>query len=106
MTTAPEAKSAAVAAVAAAGLARMLNSSEASTQNRPAWEAENAVMKAEAAASKDYAVFEQRPDLAVFLLQLKALKESLKDRATLILDEKIPPLNLLNTEKTQTPATR
>ncbi len=62
--------------------------------------------EAEAAASKDYAVFEQRPDLAVFLLQLKALKESLKDRATLILDEKIPPLNLLNTEKAQTPATR
>ena len=60
--------------------------------------------EADAAASKDYAVFEQRPDLAIFLLQLKALRESLKDRATLILDEKIPPLNLLSTEKA--PATR
>ena len=60
--------------------------------------------EADAAASKDYAIFEQRPDLAIFLLQLKALRESLKDRATLILDEKIPPLNLLSTEKA--PATR
>ncbi len=55
--------------------------------------------EAEAAASKDYAVFEQKPDLAVFLLQLKALVGSLKDRTTLILDEKIPPLNLLNADK-------
>lgn len=38
-----------MAAVAAAGLARMLNSSEASTQNRPACEAEKAATKAEAA---------------------------------------------------------
>ncbi|MEI6355831.1 MAG: protease modulator HflC [Verrucomicrobiota bacterium] len=55
--------------------------------------------EAEAAASKDYAVFEQKPDLAVFLLQLKALVGSLKDRTTLVLDEKIPPLNLLNADK-------
>ena len=46
--------------------------------------------EAEAAASKDYAVFE---------LQLKALVGSLKDRTTLVLDEKIPPLNLLNADK-------
>ena len=59
--------------------------------------------EAEAAASKDYAVFEQKPDLAVFLLQLKALVGSLKDRTTLVLDEKIPPLNLLNADK---PATK
>lgn len=55
--------------------------------------------EAEATASKDYAVFEQEPGLAVFLLQLKALHASLKDRTTLILDEKIPPLNLLNADK-------
>ena len=55
--------------------------------------------EAEAAASKDYAVFEQKPELAVFLLQLKALVGSLKDRTTLVLDEKIPPLNLLNADK-------
>ena len=55
--------------------------------------------EAEAAASKDYAVFEQNPQLAVFLLQLKALVSSLKDRTTLVLDEKIPPLNLLNADK-------
>lgn len=51
--------------------------------------------EAEAQASKDYAIFEQKPDLAVFLLQLKSLRESLKDRTTLILDEKVAPLNLL-----------
>jgi membrane protease subunit HflC len=55
--------------------------------------------EAEAAASKDYAILEQRPDLAVFLMQIEALKIALKDRATLILDEKIPPLNLLNADK-------
>ncbi len=60
--------------------------------------------EAEAAASKDYVTLEQRPDLAVFLMQIEALKVALKDRATLILDEKIPPLNLLNSDKV--PATK
>jgi len=32
-------------------------------------------------------------------MQIEALKVALKDRATLILDEKIPPLNLLNSDK-------
>jgi membrane protease subunit HflC len=49
-----------------------------------------------AQASKDLAVFEKNPQLAVFLLQLNALKDSLKDRATLILDQKTAPFNLLN----------
>ena len=60
--------------------------------------------EAEAAASKDYITLEQRPELAVFLMQIEALKVALKDRATLILDEKIPPLNLLNSDKA--PATK
>ena len=59
---------------------------------------------AEAAASKDYITLEQRPELAVFLMQIEALKSALKDRTTLILDEKIPPLNLLSGDKS--PATK
>lgn len=55
--------------------------------------------EAEAQASKDYAVFEQKPELAVFLLQIKALKESLKDRATVILDQRTTPFNLLTGDK-------
>jgi membrane protease subunit HflC len=63
--------------------------------------------EAEAAASKDYITLEQRPDLAVFLMQIEALKTALKDRATLILDEKVPPLNLLSGEKAPSaPATK
>jgi membrane protease subunit HflC len=42
-----------------------------------------------------YSVFEQSPELAVFLFQLKALEESLKERTHLVLDPQTPPLNLL-----------
>jgi membrane protease subunit HflC len=55
--------------------------------------------EAESQASKDYAVFEQKPDLAIYLLQIKALKESLKDRATIILDQRTTPFNLLTGDK-------
>lgn len=55
--------------------------------------------EAESQASKDYAVFEQKPDLAIYLLQIKALKESLKDRATVILDQRTTPFNLLTGDK-------
>lgn len=55
--------------------------------------------EAESQASKDYAVFEQKPELAVYLLQIKALKESLKDRATVILDQRTTPFNLLTGDK-------
>ena len=42
-----------------------------------------------------YKVFEEKPELAIFLMQLKALEESLKERTHLILDTQTPPLNLL-----------
>lgn len=51
--------------------------------------------QADAEAEKSYAVFEQNPELAIFLRKLKALEETLKDRATLILDERTPPFDLL-----------
>jgi membrane protease subunit HflC len=49
----------------------------------------------EAEAAKSFAVFERQPDLAVFLLELKALANSLKDRSTLVLDPQTPPFTLL-----------
>lgn len=49
-------------------------------------------------------VFQQNPELANFLVQLRALEEFLKTRATLILDMQTFPLNLLNGGNT-TPAT-
>jgi membrane protease subunit HflC len=47
-----------------------------------------------AEAAKTLAVFQQNPDLAIFQLQLEALKSSLNQKATLILDEQTPPFDL------------
>jgi membrane protease subunit HflC len=52
--------------------------------------------EAELKAQEFYEVFEQKPELAIFLLQLKAMEEALKERTHLILDSQTPPLNLLN----------
>jgi modulator of FtsH protease HflC len=51
--------------------------------------------EADKEASKSLKTFEQNPELAVFLLKLDALEQSLKDRATLILDTRTPPFDLL-----------
>ena len=60
-------------------------------------EAEATAIKgqADAAAAKSYAVFEQNPDLAIFLRDLRALEQVTKDRTTLILDERTRPFNLM-----------
>jgi membrane protease subunit HflC len=50
--------------------------------------------QAQAEAAKSFAVFEQNPELARFLLNLNALEQSLKDRATLIFDNHTQPYNL------------
>lgn len=47
-------------------------------------------------AAKSYAVFNEEPDLAIFLMRLKALENSLKDRSTLILDQQTPPFDMLS----------
>ncbi len=52
--------------------------------------------EAEAAAAKSFAAFKESPDLAVFLLELNALEQTLRDKSTLILDENTRPYNLLN----------
>ncbi|MDB6030835.1 MAG: hypothetical protein JWM16_1173 [Verrucomicrobiales bacterium] len=49
----------------------------------------------DAEAAKSFAVFEQSPELANFLLQLNGLELFLKEKTTLILDQATPPLNLL-----------
>lgn len=48
-------------------------------------------------ASKSLKTFEQNPELAVFLLKLEALELAVRDRATLVLDTKTPPFDLLRT---------
>lgn len=50
----------------------------------------------DAKAAESYSVFQQNPNLAVFLMQLKTLETSTKERTTLILDEQTPPFNMLN----------
>jgi membrane protease subunit HflC len=50
---------------------------------------------ADAESAKWLAVFEQDPKLANFIFDLKALEQVLKDKTTLILDERTSPLNLL-----------
>lgn len=52
--------------------------------------------EAEREAQGYYAVFEQNPDLAIFLFELRALEDSLKERTHLVLDGQTAPLNLLN----------
>lgn len=47
-----------------------------------------------AEAAKTLAVFQQNPELAIFQLQLEALKNSLNQKSTLILDERTPPFDL------------
>jgi len=47
-----------------------------------------------AEAAKTLGVFQQNPELAVFQLQLQALKNSLNQKSTLIFDERTPPFSL------------
>ena len=51
--------------------------------------------EAEAQAAKALKTFEKNPDLAIFLLKLAALEEALKQKATLVLDPRTPPFDLL-----------
>jgi membrane protease subunit HflC len=48
----------------------------------------------EAEAAKTLSTFQQNPDLAVFLLRIKAWQQSLNQRSTLIFDERYPPFDL------------
>ncbi len=54
--------------------------------------------EADAQSARYLKTFEQEPDLAVFLLKLSALEQALKDRATLILDTRTTPFDVLQSE--------
>ena len=51
--------------------------------------------QAEADAQDAYRILERNPELATFLMRIKALEDSLKDRATIIVDTKSPPFDYL-----------
>jgi len=57
--------------------------------------------EADAEAARYLKTFEQDPALAVFLLKLSAVEQALKDRATLILDTRTTPFDVLR-EQTET----
>src|SRR5206468_11645171 len=59
-------------------------------------EAKRILGEADAKASQYYEVFRKKPDLAIFLMQLDALVQSIKDRTYLILGPQTVPFNLLN----------
>jgi membrane protease subunit HflC len=52
--------------------------------------------QADLKAAEYYTVFGKNRELAIFLFQLKALMDSLKEKTSLILDQQTPPFNLLN----------
>lgn len=58
---------------------------------------------AEAKAAAALKTFQANPELAVFLIKLEALEKALKEKATLVLDPRTPPFDLLQGEK-PTPA--
>lgn len=51
--------------------------------------------QADAESAKSFAVFKENPELAIFLLKLNALEQALKEKTTLILDERTTPFDLL-----------
>jgi membrane protease subunit HflC len=57
----------------------------------------------EAEAAKTLPIFEQNPDLAIFLLRIGALQQSLNQKATLIFDERTPPFDLFRNLPTNAP---
>jgi membrane protease subunit HflC len=59
--------------------------------------------EADAQAAENLAVFEQNPELAIFLLKVDALPEILKQLSTLILDTRTPGLDLLDGSLTNSP---
>lgn len=52
--------------------------------------------QADAEAAKSFAVFKGYPELAIFLLKLNSLEQTLKERSTLILDDRTSPYDLFN----------
>jgi membrane protease subunit HflC len=57
----------------------------------------------EAVAAQTLAVFQQNPELANFLLRLETLEAALKERTTLIFDQRTPPFDLFQNLWTNAP---
>lgn len=57
-----------------------------------------------AEAAKTLPIFQKNPDLAVFLLRIKALETSLDQKATLIFDQRTPPFDLFEGLPTNSPS--
>ncbi len=53
-----------------------------------------------AEAAKTLPIFQQNPDLEVFLLRIGALKAALNQKATLIFDQRTPPFDLFQWSST------
>lgn len=51
-------------------------------------------------AARSFETFKQEPDLAIYLLKLKALEQFLQNRTTLILDDTTSPLDLMKSQNT------
>lgn len=57
-----------------------------------------------AEAAETLPIFQKNPDLAVFLLRLKALEASLDQKSTLIFDQRTPPFDLFQGLPTNSPS--
>ena len=57
-----------------------------------------------AEAAKTLPIFQENPDLAVFLLRINALQQSLTQNATLIFDQHMPPFDLFQDLTTNMPS--
>ena len=63
-------------------------------------QAQKILGEGEKEAARSFEVFKQEPNLAIFLLKLKALEQFLQNRTTLILDQNTSPLDLLKNQQT------
>lgn len=59
----------------------------------------------EAEAARTLPIFQRNPDLAIFLLRIDALKQSLNQRSTLIFDQRTAPFDLFQHLPTNSPPT-
>ena len=58
-------------------------------------EAKRIMGEGDALAAKHYGIFSENEELAIFLRKLDALKGTLKDKTTIVLDTDMPPYDLL-----------
>ena len=57
-----------------------------------------------AEAAQTLPIFQENPELAVFMLRIKALQDSLNQRSVMILDQRTPPFDLFNGSWTNAPS--